>query len=63
MRASDLYHFRRAEIITIAQRKGIADTVDLDRFLIAWFWHRPISADKDPIDSLTYAGQRRGGTP
>jgi len=40
VKRDDLYYFRRAEIITIARRKGVADTDDLDRFLIAWFWHQ-----------------------
>jgi len=43
---------RRAEIITIALHKRVADTVDLDRFLKAWFWHRPISTDQDPVGAL-----------
>jgi hypothetical protein len=60
VRAGGIFHLRRAEIITIAQRKGIADTVDLDRFLIAWFWHRPLSADEDPIGSLIYTAYRMG---
>ena len=60
MKRDDLYYFRRAEIITIARRKGVADTDDLDRFLIAWFWHRPTSADKDPIGSLIYTAHRMG---
>lgn len=54
------FHFRRAEIITAAQRKDVADTDYLDRFLIAWFWHRPTSADKNPIGHLIYAAQRMG---
>jgi hypothetical protein len=53
-------HFRRAEIITIAQRKGVADTADLDRFLIAWFWHRPLSAHRDPATSLVNIAWRMG---
>jgi hypothetical protein len=54
------FHFRRAEIINVAQRKGVADTDDVNRFLIAWFWHRPTSADKDPIGSLIYTAGRMG---
>jgi hypothetical protein len=54
------FHFRRAEIITIAQRKEVADTDDVDRFLIAWFWHRPASADQDPIGSLIHTARRTG---
>jgi hypothetical protein len=56
-----MVHFlRRAEIIVIAQRKGVADTDDLDRFLISWFWHRPASADQDPIGTLVYVALRMG---
>jgi hypothetical protein len=54
------FHFRRSEIIVIARRKDVADTDDLDRFLIAWFWHRPTSADKDPIGSLISVAWRMG---
>jgi hypothetical protein len=60
VKRNDLYYFRRAEIITIARRKGVADTDDLDRFLIAWFWHRPTSADKGPTGSLIYTAHRMG---
>jgi hypothetical protein len=52
VKRNGIYYFRRAEIITIARRKEVPDTDDLDRFLKAWFWHRPTSADKDPIGSL-----------
>jgi hypothetical protein len=52
--------FRRAEIIRIAQRKGVADTADLDRFLIAWFWHRPLSAHRNPTTSLVDIAWRMG---
>jgi hypothetical protein len=55
-----LYYLRRKEIITIASRKGVADTEDLDRFLICWFWHRPTSAAKDPIGALVYIAWRMG---
>jgi hypothetical protein len=54
------FHLRRSEIIVAAQRKGVAATDYLDRFLIAWFWHRPTSADKDPIGSLIYTAGRMG---
>jgi hypothetical protein len=60
VKRGNLFYFRRAEIITIAQQKVVADTDDLDRFLIAWFWHRPTSADKDPIGSLVYTAARMG---
>lgn len=52
--------YRRVETIAIARRKGVADTVDIDRFLIVWFWHRPTSADQDPIGSLIHAASRMG---
>jgi len=53
-------YYRRVETIAIARRKGVADTTDLDRFLLVWFWHRPASADKDPIGSLIHAAWRMG---
>jgi hypothetical protein len=53
-------YYRRIEIIVIARRKGVADTVDIDRFLIVWFWHRPVSADTDPVGSLIHAASRMG---
>jgi hypothetical protein len=52
--------YRRVEIIVIARRKDVADTVDLDRFLLVWFWHRPLSADADPVGSLIHAAWRMG---
>jgi hypothetical protein len=55
-----VFYLRRAEIITIARRKGVADAVDLDRFLKAWFWHRPTSADQDPIGALIHVAWRMG---
>jgi len=53
-------YLRRAEIIVIARRKHVADTADLDRFLVAWFWHRPKSADADPIGTLIHVAWRMG---
>jgi hypothetical protein len=53
-------YLRRWEIINIARRKGVADTDDLDRFLLAWFWHRPLSADKDPVGALIEVAGRMG---
>jgi hypothetical protein len=55
-----VFSLRRAEIIVIAIRKGVADTEDLDRFLIAWFWHRPMSAYRDPITALIDVAKRMG---
>jgi hypothetical protein len=55
-----VFNLRRAEIIIIARRKGVADTPDLDRFLICWFWHRPISAYKDPVGALIHIAWRMG---
>jgi hypothetical protein len=60
VKRNDLYYFRRAEIVTIARRKGVADTDDLHRFLVAWFWHRPLSADHDPNRSLIGVASRMG---
>jgi hypothetical protein len=57
---SVIFYLRRLEIITIARRKDVADTDDLDRFLICWFWHRPISADHDPIGALIGVALRMG---
>lgn len=54
------FHFRRSEIIVIARRKDVADTDDLGRSLIAWFWHRPPSANQDPIRSLIGVAWRMG---
>jgi hypothetical protein len=51
---------RRAEIITIAMHKRVGDTEDLDRFLKSWFWHRPLSADQDPIGALIEVAARMG---
>jgi len=59
-RIKNLFYVRRAEIIVIARRKGVADTDDLDRFLISWFWHRPPSADQDPIGALIGIALRMG---
>ena len=59
-RATVIFYLRRVEIIIIARRKGVADTDDLDRFLICWFWHRPASADQDPIGTLIYVAGRMG---
>ena len=55
-----VFYLRRIEIITIAHRKDVADTCDLDRFLICWFWHRPTSADRDPIGALIHVAWRMG---
>jgi hypothetical protein len=55
-----VFYLRRAEIIVIARRKGVADTEDLDRFLIAWFWHRLPSANRDPIGALIGVAKRMG---
>ena len=54
------YYLRRIEIIVIARRKGVADTEDIARFLIVWFWHRPPSADEDPIGSLIHIAWQMG---
>jgi hypothetical protein len=51
---------RRAEIITIALHKRVADAEDLDRFLKSWFWHRPLSADQDPIGAVIEVASRMG---
>jgi hypothetical protein len=51
---------RRAEIIRFARYLGVADTDDLDRFLLAWFWHRPLIADRDPVGSLIDVAARMG---
>jgi hypothetical protein len=51
---------RRAEIVRLARHHGVADTNDLDRFLLAWFWHRPLTADRDPIGSLIDVAARMG---
>jgi hypothetical protein len=51
---------RRAEIITIAMHKRVGDTDDLDRFLKAWFWHRPLSFDQDPVGALIEVAARMG---
>jgi hypothetical protein len=56
----DLRYLRRNEIVALARRIGVADTADLDRFLIAWFWHRPSSADKDQIGAVIEIARRMG---
>jgi hypothetical protein len=49
---------RRRHIITAARMKGVADTVDIDRFLKVWFWHRPPA--RDPIEALINAALMMG---
>lgn len=56
----DLRYLRRNEIVALARRIGVADTTDIDRFLIAWFWHRPPSADRDPTGAVIEIGRRMG---
>ena len=56
----DLRYLRRYEIIALARHMGVADTCDLDRFLIAWWWHRPLSADDDPVGAVIEAARRIG---
>jgi hypothetical protein len=43
------FHFRRAEIVVIAQRKGVADTAD-----------RPFAAHRNPATSLVNVAWRMG---
>jgi hypothetical protein len=38
---------RRKEIIRIAVNTGAARNGGLDRYLVAWVWNRPLSADRD----------------
>jgi hypothetical protein len=40
--------------------KGVADTIDLERFLKVWFWHRPPSADHDQVGALIEVAWRMG---
>jgi len=56
----NLRYLRRNEIVCLARRLGVADTVDIDRFLIAWYWHRPPSANKDPIGAVIDIALRMG---
>jgi hypothetical protein len=51
---------RRAEIVRLARHLGVADTDDFDRFLLAWFWHRPLTADRDPVGALIDVAARMG---
>src|SRR4051812_30479442 len=56
----NLRYLRRNEIVALARRLGVAETCDLDRFLIAWIWHRPPSADEDPPGAVIEAAWRMG---
>jgi hypothetical protein len=56
----NLRYLRRNEIVALARRHGVADTCDLDRFLIAWFWHRPPSADEDQTGAVIEIARRMG---
>lgn len=55
----DLRYLRRYEIIALARHMGVADTCDLDRFLIAWWWHRPSRPwDAEGISRRTWERRR-----
>jgi hypothetical protein len=56
----NLRYLRRNEIVALARRMGVADTADIDRFLIAWFWHRPTSADLDQVGAVIHVAWRMG---
>jgi hypothetical protein len=56
----NLRYLRRNEIVALARRIGVADTDDLDRFLIAWWWHRPPTADWDQVGAIIGIAQRMG---
>jgi hypothetical protein len=51
---------RRGQIAALARHIGVADTGDLDRFLIAWLWHGTPYARKDPIGAVIEAARRMG---
>ena len=56
----NLRYLRRNEITALARRICVADTADIDRFLIAWFWHRPPSADLDQVGAVMETARRMG---
>ena len=56
----NLRYLRRNEIVALARRMGVADTADIDRFLIAWFRHRPPSADLDQVGAVIERARRMG---
>jgi hypothetical protein len=51
---------RRGQIAALARHIGVADTADLDRFLIAWLWNGTAYARQDPVGAVIEAARRMG---